>query len=149
MISILDPNRLTQIQHSWQGIVKATVARHAGYADSFGGDGVTALFGLPDKNLNDSLNALRCARELDKEFSIWQADQSLPNTVELKFGMGMHYGKIDIEESGERSDGQLSITGDAISVVTYLENMSITHSKSSIDCSEARRTLVTLPPHST
>lgn len=127
--SILGPNRLTQIQHSWQGIVKATVARHAGYADSFGGDGVIALFGLPDKNLNDSLNALRCARELDKEFSIWQADQSLPNTVELKFGMGMHYGKIDIEESGERSDGQLSITGDAISVVTHLEYMSITHSK--------------------
>jgi class 3 adenylate cyclase/CHASE2 domain-containing sensor protein len=130
--SILGPNRLAQIQQSWQEIVQATVNRHAGYADSFDDNGVIALFGLPDKNPNDCLNALRCVRELDKEFTAWQADQSLPDTVVLQFGIGMHYGKIDIEEIGGGSDGQLSITGDAISVVTHLENMSIAHSKAVI-----------------
>ncbi|MEH6545317.1 MAG: CHASE2 domain-containing protein [Sneathiella sp.] len=130
--SILGPTRLAQIRHSLQGIVEATVSTHAGYADSFGGNGVIAIFGLPDADKNDSLNALRCARELTEEITKWHSHQELPKEVALNFGIGMHYGQLSIDDSDASSGEQLSITGEAISVVSYLEKMSISHAKAVI-----------------
>ncbi|USG61517.1 CHASE2 domain-containing protein [Sneathiella marina] len=130
--SVLGPTRLAQIRHSLQGIVEATVSRYAGYANSFGGDGVIGIFGLPDAHMNDSINALQCARDLTEEIAQWRSNQALPEEVDLKFGIGMHYGQLSIEDSDAFNDGQLSIKGEAISVVSHLEKMSITHSKAVI-----------------
>jgi len=130
--SILGPTRMAQIRHSLQAIVEATVSRHAGYADSFDGDGVIAIFGLPDADMNDSINTLRCARDLTEEIARWRSNQALPKDVELNFGIGMHYGQLSVESSDASNDGQLSIMGEAISVVSHLEKMSVTHSKAVI-----------------
>lgn len=129
---VLGPTRLAQIRHSLQGIVEATVSRHAGYADSFGGDSVIAIFGLPDATVNDSINALRCARELTNELRLWHNNLALPDDVELNFGIGMHFGQLSIDDSNPSGEGQLSITGEAISVVNHLEKMSVTHLKAVI-----------------
>lgn len=123
---------MAQIRHSLQAIVEATVSRHAGYADSFDGDGVIAIFGLPDADMNDSINALRCARDLTEEIARWRSNQALPKDVELNFGIGMHYGQLSVESSDASNGGQLSIIGEAILVVSHLEKMSVTHAKAVI-----------------
>jgi class 3 adenylate cyclase len=105
----LDPETVRMRMQEYFETIEAVVVRHRGVVETFAGDAVMAVFGIPRVREDDGLRAVRAAVE------IRQAVAALPAGLDLH--IGLNTGEVVTGQPGSR----VLATGDAVNVAARLE----------------------------
>jgi class 3 adenylate cyclase len=113
----LEPQAALDFLNRYQGLLATVVERHGGWVDKFMGDGMLAVFGVPEPLDNHAHSALTAATAMVRE-----VQQISP----LAMGVGIHSGPVVAGCLG--SDGRLEFTviGDTVNVAARLEALTKT-----------------------
>jgi adenylate cyclase len=119
MAEKLDPEGTRDLLQRFRAQVSDAAARHRGVVEKFIGDGAMLLFGFPEADLQDPINALECARDLV---------ESLPSAVGAvgvvdgwQLHIGLHYGLVTLARIGDDNRAEITATGDTVNVASRLE----------------------------
>lgn len=122
----LGPVATRELLNSFYKMVDEEVANSGGTITSFMGDGAMILFGLPEPDADDALNAASCSVRLCHGTRTWLA--SLPTSVSslIGFKIGAHFGTVIASRLGG-SRQQITVTGDTVNVASRLMEVAARH----------------------
>ena len=122
----LGPNATRELLNGFYKLVDEEVAVCGGTITSFMGDGAMILFGLPEPDADDALNAATCSVRLCHSTREWLASLPASVTSRIGFKMGAHFGTVVASRLGG-SRQQITATGDTVNVASRLMEVAARH----------------------
>src|SRR5271166_3414712 len=113
----LGPERSRDLLSAMQTLVEREVTAHRG---NYMGDGVLAVFGLPNPQSNDAARALTTSESLYTSVTTWLADLPPAARDRLDFRIGVHFGPAIMSRLGSPTHQQITASGDTINVASRL-----------------------------
>jgi class 3 adenylate cyclase/tetratricopeptide (TPR) repeat protein len=114
----LDPEVLQRVMARYFEETSAALGRHGGTVETFIGDAVMAVFGIPTVHDDDALRAVRAAVEMWSVLAALNDELRRDFDVELTVRTGINTGEV---VAGDPSAGQAFATGHAVVVAERLE----------------------------
>src|SRR6266513_2582752 len=97
-------------------MVREVVDEHRGRVVKFIGDGVMAVFGVPDTSEDDSLRALDAALAMHDDFADLAFEVARDRDAEISLRVGINTGEVIV------SAGDDDVVGDAVNLAARLEH---------------------------
>jgi len=117
------PYDIVHILNRYFAEMGETILRHNGRIDKYLGDGIMALFGLSDPSGRIAcLQAVRAAQEMLYRIQNVNAYLKDRFQVELRFGVGIHYGTVLVGDMGHPKHTQFTAVGDAVNIASRVES---------------------------
>lgn len=116
----LQPAEASALLQRFRAHLTDIAARHRGIIEKFVGDGAMILFGVPEADLQDPVNALGCARAL-VETPPSDGDPA-GRVLRWQLHVGLHYGPVTLARIGDRNRAEITATGDTVNVASRLES---------------------------
>ncbi len=98
------------------------IDKNNGHYSQFAGDGCMALFGLDGDLHSGSLDALRCARDMQQSLSRINEQLESELNIPLEMGIGIHCGEAIVGLMGPPTAPNLTAIGDNVNVAARLES---------------------------
>lgn len=117
-----DPREVIELLRAFHGRMEREVFRHRGTLDKYLGDGLMATFGTPMAGEQDATDALGCAIAMREALEQWNRERRRKGQVELRAGIGIHYGETVLGDIGANRL-EYAVIGTAVNVAARLENM--------------------------
>jgi class 3 adenylate cyclase len=114
----LDPEALRGVIVRFFEVMREVVVRHHGTVDKFVGDGVMAVFGVPQLHEDDALRAVRAAIEMREALEELNEHYDRAFRLRLSIRIGINSGEILV---GDALAGQGLVLGDAANLAARLE----------------------------
>ena len=114
-----DPEDVAGVLHVTKSVAARIIEKHGGTLNQFYGDGLLAVFGLPQGSENDSRRAAEAALELHDALRALSFDFELPASFSTRMHTGIHSGLVFASSSDAR-DGRYEIVGDPITTAARL-----------------------------
>lgn len=114
----LDPELVREVLNRYFAEMRAVLERHGATVESYLGDAIMAVFGLPRLHEDDALRAVRAAREMQSVLDRLNDDLEERWGVRLANRVGINTGEVIAGAVGE----QRLVTGDTVNVAARLES---------------------------
>jgi adenylate cyclase len=101
--------------------MEQVVFDNGGTVDNYIGDCIMATFGTPIQSEHDALHALRCARAMRVELTIWNEERHRAGLEEVDFRVGCQYGPVIIGAIGSERNLSFAVIGDTCNVASRLQ----------------------------
>jgi class 3 adenylate cyclase len=112
----LDPEAAREALAPYFELLQSTIEDHLGTVAKFMGDGMMALFGVPEVAEDDALRAVNAGVELQTRFRAFAERVRDRHGVELGLRVGVNSGELVI------ADGDADIVGDVLNTAARLES---------------------------
>ena len=89
-----DPLALGAFLTEYRALVSAVVEAHDGIIDKFIGDGIMAVFGVPQPSSAAAENAVAAAVQTLHRLDEWNASLARRSIEPTRFGIGVHWGNL-------------------------------------------------------
>jgi adenylate cyclase len=99
------------------------IARHGGVIDKSIGDGVMAIFGVPEASADDARNAVHAGIELASVIEAWRRERLAQGQPAVDVGIGIHYGDVIAGALGDEQRLEYSVVGDAVDTASRIEGL--------------------------
>ena len=116
----LGPERPRDLLGAMQTLVEGEVTAHGGVVITYMGDGVLAVFGLPEPRSDDAPRALAAVEALRESMTAWLANLPPGARDRLDFRIGLHFGPAILSRLGSPTQQQITATGDTVNVASRL-----------------------------
>ncbi len=100
------------------------VFRHEGTLDRYLGDGLMAVFGMPEPSPDDALRAIACAREMQEALAGINERRRARGEAPLDMGIGLHTGEVMLGDIGSETTRSVTVIGDTVNVASRLQSLS-------------------------
>jgi class 3 adenylate cyclase/tetratricopeptide (TPR) repeat protein len=114
-----DPEVVAEVLHVTKSVAASIIEKHGGTLNQFYGDGLLAVFGLPQASEDDARRAAEAALELHEALRARSFDLELPARFSARMHTGIHSGLVFARSSDAR-DGHYEIVGDPITTAARL-----------------------------
>src|SRR5262249_21750810 len=111
----LDPEALRNLLARYFDELSAVIRRHGGVVDTYIGDAIMAVFGVPKLTEYDALRAVRAAVEMRDTLALLNREFEAGWGMRLANRIGINTGEVIAG-----GQGHLSVTGEAITVAKRL-----------------------------
>ena len=141
MSETLGPETLVRILNGYFEATCAAVMHHGGHIANFIGDGIMAIFGAPESNPWQSLDAVVAALSMQKavrKYNEELARQSLPR---LDVRIGVHRGTVVAGVVGSAENLEYTVIGDVVNTAARIENLTRKHGVDILISAEVRPAL--------
>jgi adenylate cyclase len=132
--------------------ISAPIAEHHGTIDKFIGDGVMAIFGVPEPRPDDACNAVLGGVALVSAIEKWSAERSVEGLPPLRIGVGIHFGDVIAGPLGDEQRLEYTAIGDTVNTAARIERLAAELGESLLisgdvlaSASNLRRDLVWVP----
>lgn len=116
----LRPEEVLALLNDYQSELAAAVAHHGGVVDKFIGDGMFATFGAVRPLAAHATAAVRCAEDIIARIEQLNLRRA-PNDP-LRFGIGIHTGRVVVGTLGRGDRMEFTVLGDAVNTAARLES---------------------------
>jgi class 3 adenylate cyclase len=100
------------------------ISNNKGFVDKFIGDGVMALFSIPEEpNDADALNSVMAAISMQQQIDSFNKDNKMEKEKRLRIGIGIHSGPVIIGTVGSEERMESTVTGDTVNLAARLEGL--------------------------
>ena len=123
----LNPETLVRMLNGYFGAATTAVTHHGGHVAKFIGDGVMAIFGVPESNVWHSLDAVIAAlsmREAIARYNQELREQGLPP---LDVRIGVHKGNVVAGVVGSSENLEYTVIGDVVNTAARIESLTRKH----------------------
>ena len=114
----LDPEALQGLMSRYFNEMRAVLERHGGTVETYLGDAVMAIFGVPIVHEDDALRAVRAAAGMRDALPALNRELEQTWSVRLGIRIGVNTGEVIV---GDRTKGQPLAAGAAVSVAKRLQ----------------------------
>jgi len=97
-----------------------------GTVEKYIGDGIFAVFGLPEPNPDDAANALACALRMIDALDQWNRNRATHGEAPLAIGIGLNYGLSVIGDVGSQHSLSFTVIGDTVNTASRLQALTRT-----------------------
>jgi adenylate cyclase len=104
--------------------MEAVIFEHGGTLDKILGDGLLAVFGVPDRGNGDAGDALSCAFAMMASIAQWNEERVAVGQFEVQVGIGLHYGAVMLGDVGSERLMNFTVVGDTVNVASRLQSLS-------------------------
>jgi adenylate cyclase len=104
--------------------MEAVIFEHGGTLDKILGDGLLAVFGVPNHGAADAGDALACAYAMMKAIVDWNVERRARGVFEVQIGVGLHYGHVMLGDVGSERLMTFTVVGDTVNVASRLQSLS-------------------------
>ncbi len=119
----LEPKELTQLMNDFLTPITATIHKHRGTIDKYMGDAVMAFWGAPLDDPYHQKNALLASLEMIEVLEEQQAYFKSKNWPEIKIGVGLNCGLMNVGNMGSEFRMAYTVLGDAVNLGSRLEGL--------------------------
>ncbi|MBI3653375.1 MAG: FHA domain-containing protein [Acidobacteria bacterium] len=117
----MPPETLIQLLNKYFSSVTPLIFKHHGLLDKYMGDGMMALFGVPQPQDDAALNAVTAAVEMIRQVQRLNNDLKNDGLPEISIGIGINTGKATVGYIGSEQRTDYSAVGDAVNLAARLE----------------------------
>ena len=103
--------------------VAPAIFAHGGMLDKFLGDGVMAVFGIPDEKPTDAINAVRCAVEIQRGIRRLTEQLAAEGSWPITVGVGIASGKALAGNIGSQEQMNFTVIGEPVNLAQRLETI--------------------------
>ena len=121
MAEAMTPEEVMAVLRDFHGRMEDVVFRHNGCLEKFIGDAMLATFGVPETGPRDATDALACARGMLAALSEWNRERAVSGMVQMRMGLGLHYGPVVAGDIGSRRSMAFATVGDTTNVASRLQ----------------------------
>jgi adenylate cyclase len=104
--------------------MEAVIFEHGGTLDKILGDGLLAVFGVPDLGNGDAGDALACAYAMMEAVATWNTERAGSGALDVEIGIGLHYGHVMLGDVGSERLMNFTVVGDTVNVASRLQSLS-------------------------
>lgn len=117
----MDPERLAVLIGDYRGVLLDRARAHGAVLDKFIGDGALIVFGVLDGERQVAARAIACALDLTAALAAWSEARGRVEGVELRFGIGLHYGPSFVGVVGNEDRREFTVIGETSNIAAKLE----------------------------
>ncbi len=119
----LDPTTLLRVLNRFFTQAVAAVEAEGGVVKQFTGDGVMALFGVPNAVPDHAERAVRAALGIVKRLKSLNAEFASQELPTIAIGAGIHMGEVVAGLIGPDERVEYGVVGDAVNLASRIESM--------------------------
>lgn len=119
----LDPATLLRVLNRFFTQAVAAVEAEGGVVKQFTGDGVMALFGVPNAVPDHAERAVRAALGIVRRLETLNAELAAQNLPTLAIGAGIHMGEVVAGLIGPDERVEYGVVGEAVNLASRIESM--------------------------
>lgn len=116
-------DQLAAFLNEYRRKVCLAVQAHGGIIDKFIGDGVMAVFGVPEPGPDDARHAVSCALALLRAVEQWNVDRTEAGLRPIRIGIGVHYGDVTAGALGDERRLEFTVIGDTVNAANRIEEL--------------------------
>lgn len=110
-IEPLTPEQTLRYLNEFYGLVGTAIQRHRGIIDTFLGDGIVAVFGVPLENPTQEDDALRAALDVVRHTVAMRDRWAKQNRKPFTVGIGINTGNVIAGDAGFRERREFTVVG--------------------------------------
>ncbi len=137
----LRPEILVKVLNGYFEIASDAVVENGGYVSKFIGDGVMALFGAPETNAWQSLDAVMAALALQRGIETYNRALKEQGLTELDVRMGVHRGPVVAGIFGSTENMEYTVIGDSVNTASRIQDLTRDHDVAILVSAEVRSSL--------
>lgn len=118
------PEQAISFLREFHGLMEDVIFRHGGTLDKILGDGLLAVFGVPDRGNGDAGDALACGFAMLEAVKRWNTERVPRGEFEVQIGVGLHYGPLMLGDLGSERSMTFTVVGDTVNVASRLQALS-------------------------
>jgi adenylate cyclase len=119
----LPPDRVVELLNRYFEEMVGILFAHQGTLITFLGDGILAVFGLPEERPDDSDRALQTALAMRIRLQELNASGVFEQVGGLRIGMALHSGDALVGNVGSAQRQEYTVIGDTVNSVSRLEEL--------------------------
>ncbi len=121
---INEPEAVVSFLNRYFSRMGEIIKKHGGTIDKFMGDGIMALFGVPESFNYNGFRAANAAVEMMQEVEHMDTSGlTLPDGISFKVGIGIHYGTPIAGTFGSEEKKEYTVIGDDVNLACRIENL--------------------------
>ncbi len=117
------PESVISLLNDYFSVMTATIHRNGGMIDKFIGDGIMALFGVPQPLVCPERSAVQSAQEMLTALQGVNTRLQAAGLDPIRIGIGLHSGEAIVGHVGSESRHEYTAIGDVVNVASRLEGL--------------------------
>lgn len=117
----MKPADLVVLMNGYLSAMTDVIERHGGFVDKYIGDGIVALFGAPNEDADNAVQAVRAALECQTKLDELNLDAMEENGPRLRHRIGLNSGQALVGNIGSRRRFNYTVVGDVANLASRLE----------------------------
>lgn len=125
--TLVDVNKVedvVEVLNRFFETVVPIIFKHGGMLDKFLGDGVMAIFGIPDEDDTDPVRAIMCAVDIEKEIQKLREALERDGLFPIAVGIGIATGFVFAGNIGTKNQMNYTVIGEPVNLAQRLESIS-------------------------
>jgi adenylate cyclase len=118
-----DPEKILALLNRFFGAMAKIIYAYDGMIDEFLGDGILAIFGVPERHEDDPARAVACALEMQNVLAELNSEIAGEGFPELKMGIGINTGKVIVGNIGSEIRSKYGIVGMPVNTASRIESI--------------------------
>lgn len=114
------PDEVVRLLNDYFALMTTSVIENGGYLDKIMGDGLMALFNVPEPYVDHAMRAVRCALEIRRQVRTWN-DTQATSIPQLQIRVGIHTGEAVVGNIGTSNLMTFTAIGRAVNLAKRLE----------------------------
>ncbi len=119
----LSPRELTQFMNDFLTPITEVIHKNRGTIDKYMGDAVMAFWGAPLDDPDHARHSLQAALQMNEAMETLSAEFLAMGRPELKIGIGINTGTMNVGNMGSRFRMAYTVLGDAVNLGSRLEGL--------------------------
>jgi adenylate cyclase len=120
----MEPEEAIAFLRDFHARMEDVIFRHGGTLDKILGDGLLAVFGIPDRGTGDAGDALACAYDMAENVRRWNEEREAQGLFPVHIGIGLHFGPVMTGDVGSERLMTFTVVGDTVNVASRLQSLS-------------------------
>lgn len=119
----MDPGQVLALLDDYFARMTSVVQAHGGMVNKFIGDGMLAVWGVPDAQPDHALRAVHAALAMRTELEALNRLRAARGEVALRIGVGLHTGTVAAGMLGGARQAEYTVLGDAVNLASRIEGL--------------------------
>ncbi len=120
-----DPEAMVQLLNRYLESMSEIILKFNGVIDEFIGDGILAIFGVPQSRRDDPERAVACALAMQNALARLNPDIVSQGYPELEMGIGINTGEVIVGNIGSEKRLKYGIVGSAVNIASRIESNTV------------------------
>jgi len=116
-------DKVAYFPNDYRRRISEPITKHHGTIDKFIGDGVMAIFGVPQPRANDARNAVLGGLAVVSAIEQWSAERVANGLPPLRVGVGVHYGDVIAGPLRDAQRLEYTAIGDTVNIAARIERL--------------------------
>jgi adenylate cyclase len=116
-------DRVANFLNDYRRRISGPIVENHGTIDKFIGDGLMAIFGVPEPRADDARNAVLGGLAVVSAIEKWSAERLAEGLPALRIGVGIHYGDVIAGPLGDEHRLEYTAIGDTVNTAARIERL--------------------------